>query len=118
MSPLNINSIESSEGFQQGDPASTLLYCTAIQEFIKDLQHILTSSGSALPLFFVDDGTIIGSHALILRAIQHINDHGPRVSYRLNTAKGKILLGRCSSAHETNAHYQDYRDPFRHCCSP
>lgn len=110
LNPLNISSIKSSEGFQQGDPASTLLYCTAIHDFIKDLQRILTSTGPALPLFFVDDGTIIGPHALILRAIQYINDHGPRVGYRLNTAKGKILLGRCSSVHESNTHYQDYCD--------
>ena len=86
-------SIKSSEGFQQGDPASTLLYCTAIHNFIKDLPRILTSRGP--------DGTIIGPHALILRAIQHINDHEPRVGYHLNTAKGKILLGRCSSVNES-----------------
>jgi hypothetical protein len=40
-SPLNISSIKSLEGFQQGDPASTRLYCTAIHVFIKDLQRIL-----------------------------------------------------------------------------
>ena len=62
LNPLNISSFKSSEGFQQGDPASTLLYCTAIQDFIKELQRILTSSGPALPLLFVDDGTIIGTH--------------------------------------------------------
>jgi hypothetical protein len=105
LSPLNTSSIKSSEGFQQGNPASTLLYCTAIYDFIQDLQRILISSGPALPFFFVDDDTIVGPHALILRAIQHINDHGPRAVYRLNTAKGKILLGRCSSVHESHIYH-------------
>jgi len=39
-----------------------------------------------------------------------INDHGPRVGYRLNTAKGKILLGRCNTLAESTARYQAYRD--------
>jgi hypothetical protein len=81
---LNISSIKSSEDFQQGDSASTLLYCTAIYNFIKDLQRIFTFSVPALPLFFVVTGTIIGPHALILRAIQHINDHGSRIGYCLS----------------------------------
>jgi hypothetical protein len=33
------------------------ILCAAIHDFIKDLQRILTSSGPALPLIFVDDGT-------------------------------------------------------------
>ncbi len=77
-------SIPSAEGFQQGDPASTLLYCTAIHDLLQDLQHFLLNHGSAIPLFFVDDGTLIGPHALILSAIGFINAHGIRAGYRLN----------------------------------
>ena len=84
LDPTHITSIPSAGGFQQGDPASTLLYCTAIHDFLQDLQHFLLAEGSAIPLFFVDDCTLIGSHALILSAIGFINTHGIRVGNRLN----------------------------------
>jgi len=77
----HISSIDSDEGFQQGDPVSTALYYIGIQPFIKQLQQFLLAQGPALPLFFVDDGTIIGPHALFLSAIHFINQHGPRVGY-------------------------------------
>jgi hypothetical protein len=103
-------SIPSAEGFQQGDPASTLLYCTAIHDLLQDLQHFLLNHGSAIPLFFVDDGTLIGPHALILSAIGFINAHGIRAGYRLNPFKSKLLLGRCDSLQESSQHRQAYLD--------
>ena len=108
--PSHISSIDSDEGFQQGDPASTALYCIGIQPFLKQLQQFLLTQGPALPLFFVDDGTIIGPHALVLSAIHFINQHGPRVGYRLNTAKGRLLLGSCDSVQTAQRHHQDYLD--------
>ena len=110
MDPTLITSIPSAEGFQQGDPASTLLYCTAIHDFLQDLQHFLLAQGSAIPLFFVDDGTLIGPHALILSSIGFINTHGIRVGYRLNPIKSKLLLGRCSNLEESLQHRQAYLD--------
>jgi hypothetical protein len=71
-----------------------LLLSFIVLLFTTSLKTFSATSGPALPLFFVDDGTILGPHSLILRAIKHINDHGPRVGYRQNTAKGKILFGR------------------------
>ena len=110
LDPTHITSIPSAEGFQQGDPASTLLYCTAIHDFLQDLQHFLLDQGSAIPLFFVDDGTLIGPHALILSAIGFINTHGIRVGYRLNPIKSKLLLGQCNSFEESFQHRQAYLD--------
>ena len=46
---------------------------------------------------------------LILSAIQNINGYGPRVGYRLNTAKGMIFLDRCDTLAESTVH-QAYRD--------
>ena len=63
-----------------------------------------------MPLFFVDDGTLIGPHALILSAIGFINAHGIRVGYRLNPFKSKLLLGRCDSLQESSQHRQAYLD--------
>ena len=60
--------------------------------------------------FFVDDGTLIGPHALILSAIGFINAHGIRVGYRLNPFKSKLLLGRYDSLHESSQHRQAYLD--------
>ena len=97
---LSLSSIN--EGFQQGDPASTALYCIGIQPFIKQLQRFLISQCPALPLFFVDDDTIIGPHELVLSAIHFINQHGPRVGY--------LLLGRCDSDQTAPRHQQDYFD--------
>jgi hypothetical protein len=110
LDPSHITSIKSAEGFQQGDPASTLLYCTAIHDFLQDLQRYLLHQGSAIPLFFVDDGTIIGPHALILAAIGFINTNGIRVGYRLNPNKSQILLGSCTSLEESFQHRQVYLD--------
>ena len=86
----------------QGDPASTALYCIDIQPFIKQLQQFLLDQGPALPLFFVDDGTIIGPHELILSAIHFVNQHGPRDSYRFNM----VLLGRCDSDQTAQRHHR------------
>jgi hypothetical protein len=47
--PSHISSIDSDEGFQKGDPASTTLYCIDIQPFIKQLQQFLLAQGPALP---------------------------------------------------------------------
>ena len=58
LDPTPITSIPSAEGIQQGDSASTLLYCTAIHDFLQDLQHFLLNNGSAVPLVFVDDRSI------------------------------------------------------------
>jgi len=64
-----------------------------------------------MPLFFVDDGTLIGpQHALVLSAIGFINAHGIRVGYRLNPFKSKLLLGRCNSLEEASQHRQGYLD--------
>jgi len=78
---LTVRSIPSDEGFQQGDPASTLLYCTAIHDFLHQLQTLLLNSADrkAIPLFFVDDGTLIGPHPYILAAVRFIQTSGPRV---------------------------------------
>ncbi len=54
--PSHISSIDSDEGFQQGDPTTTALYCIGIQPFIKQVQQFLLAQAPALPLFFVDDG--------------------------------------------------------------
>ena len=72
--------------------------------------HFLLDQGSAIPLFFVDDGTLIGPHALILSAIGFINTHGIRVGYRLNPIKSKLLLGQCNSFEESFQHRQAYLD--------
>ena len=108
--PPTVDFIPSSEGFQQGDPASTLLYCLAIHNFLHGLQTYLLSLGPCLPLFFVDDGTIIGPHEIVVAAISYINEHGPRVGYRLNTSKGRLLLGQCASSTDALQHRQSYLD--------
>ena len=42
--------------------------------------------------YFADDSTVIGSHAILLEAIYYINEHGPRVEYRLTQLKEKFSL--------------------------
>jgi len=94
-----LSSITSDEGFQQSDPASTLLYCTVIHDFFHQLQTFLLNltHGKASQLFFVDEGTLIGPHLYILATVRFIQTHGLRVGYRLNTSKGKLLLVSCLS---------------------
>jgi hypothetical protein len=58
-----------------------IAYSIALQFMIsyRIFNSFLLNNGSAIPLFFVDDGTLIGPHALILSAIGFINAHGIRV---------------------------------------
>ena len=58
----------------------------------------------------MDDGTIIGPHEIVVAAISYINEHGPRVGYRLNTSEGRLLLGQCASSTDALQHRQSYLD--------
>ena len=88
-------------------PSITALLSTI---FLHGLQSYLLSLGLCLPLFFVDDGTIIVPHEIVVAAISYINEHGTRVGYRLNTSKGRLLLGQCASSTDTLQHRHSLLD--------
>jgi hypothetical protein len=86
-------SIQSQEGFHQGDVLASWLYAMATLPFIIGLHDILGENGFVK--FFYDDGNISGSFETMCEAMRFIKEEGPKHGYILQVNKGAYLLGQC-----------------------
>jgi len=84
--------IPSCEGTQQGDPLGPALFCLAIHPVLKELQ-------SAAPIdwqgWYMDDGSIIGSHEQISFVVAFLNERFRALGLTLNTKKS-VSLSPCA----------------------
>jgi hypothetical protein len=94
----SVRSIDSVEGFHQGDVLGGWLYAMSIHPFIKEIDSIFKEDG--LVKFYIDDGNIGGSFGKMCEAIALIKQEGPKFGYYLNMKKGSYTLGKCRSTDE------------------
>ena len=79
--------IKSQEGAQQGDPLGPFLFSLAIMDLNKELE-------SEVNLWYLDDGTIIGTAWSVLSDYKKIKDASKSLGLEVNPGKCKILLIR------------------------
>lgn len=78
--------IMSEEGAQQGDPLGPLLFCITIHD-------LLSSLSSDLSLAYLDDFSLGGSQASVVKDVDLIADEGAKLGLHLNVKKCE-LIGR------------------------
>jgi hypothetical protein len=92
-----IQSINSSEGFQQGDTLATWCFNMALMPLLNGLKAMVARefpSERALVKFYVDDGNIAAPHAVMVRIIEYLTIEGPKYGYIINKDKGCYLMGK------------------------
>ena len=80
--------IMASSGVQQGDPLGPLLFSLVLLQFIDFVKlHDLVK----LHLWYLDDGTFIGSKSSLLKLLDSFSIHGPRFGLHLNLSKCELF---------------------------
>ena len=79
--------IKLQEGAQQGDPLGPFLFSLAIMDLTKDLD-------SEVNLWYLDDGTLIGSAGSVMSDYKKIKDASNSLGLEVNPGKCEIMLIR------------------------
>jgi len=80
--------IVASSGVQQGDPLGPLLFSLVLLQFIDFVKlHDLV----LLHLWYLDDGTFIGSKSSLLKLLDAFSVHGPQFGLHLNLSKCELF---------------------------
>ena len=88
--------IASQEGVQQGDPLGPLLFSVVIQELILRIRDELPDL--TLNKWYLDDGVIAGRSADVLKVLELLTAHGPKVGVFLNLGKCELVTHPASAA--------------------
>jgi len=73
---------------QQGDPLGPLFYSLVLMQFIDFVKlHNLVE----FHLWYLDDGTFIGSQPSLLQLLNLFTSHGPQFGLHLNLSKCKLF---------------------------
>ena len=95
-----VQKIKSQEGFHQGCPLASWLYCMAYHPFIKGLADILSvnevQTESALKVF-IDDTNLAAKFPIMRESIRHMITEGSKIGFKFNSKKGAYLLAACPS---------------------
>ena len=73
---------------QQGDPLGPLLFSLVLTNLF---DRIPPAPGVLLSLWYLDDGTIVGSHPAVLELLHHIESLGPSFGLFLNKKKYELF---------------------------
>jgi hypothetical protein len=76
--------IESAIGVQQGDPLAPVLFCMVLKKVIN---AISTDCALDINLWFLDDGVIAGPAEEVSRALEIIEQVGPKLGLFTNLSK-------------------------------
>jgi len=97
-----IQGIDCREGSQQGCNLGNLLCGMSFQPFVEDISKIVKheEDKAAFAKFFVDDGNILSSPALMWPALGYMIDNGPIYGYHMNLSKSVYLIGVRNSYEE------------------
>ena len=79
--------IGSSTGVQQGDPLGPILFSLVLLELTENLRQL---DGIRLSLWYLDDGTVIGTRKAVRQLLDHLIVNGPRFGLHLNLSKCEI----------------------------
>ena len=80
--------ILSLSGVQQGDPLGPLLFSLVLTSLF---DRIPPTPGVLLSLWYLDDGTIVGSRPAVLELLHHIGSLGPSFGLFLNKKKCELF---------------------------
>jgi hypothetical protein len=83
---INDRSFQVSEGVDQGDPISPLLFCLVLNSVIKQVK---TECNLKLISCFIDDAVALGTSSQLNKAIQIIQESGKKVNLTLNLSKSE-----------------------------
>jgi ubiquitin carboxyl-terminal hydrolase 44/49 len=75
-------------GVQQGDPLGPLLFSVVLHSLVKSIEERVP--GLDVHVWYLDDGTIIGDIDLVARALDVIEEVGPKLGAHLNHGKSEI----------------------------
>ena len=91
--------LDSITGFQQGDPLAPLLFSLVLQPIIERIQaEALDERGAppALNVWYLDDGTIVGTRQQLATAVDIITEARPERGLHLSrqegTDQGKLVV--------------------------
>lgn len=99
--------IKSESGVQQGDPLGPLLFCLVIDK----LTRLMTSE---LNLWYLDDGTLGGSPATVLKDLQTVIDGAAEAGLELNLGKCELFIsgGDLEEQQHILADFHELSDSF------
>ena len=85
--------IESTNGAQQGDPLGPLLFAIALQKILREIHAELTELDIKLSMncWFLDDGTVAGTPEAIAKFIELLTEKGPSIGLLLNLQKSTLI---------------------------
>ena len=79
-----METLQSSEGIQQGDPMGPLLFCLAIHDIVQEVH-------SAFHVFYRDDGTLGGSVQEVLHDLSFVERAPSDLGLHLNHDKLELI---------------------------
>ena len=86
--------IPSAEGVQQGDPLGPLLFSLALAEVTKE---IASRSHLRTQLWYLDDGILVGEPSEVRKALDILDEIGPKCGLFLNLTKCEIITPPASA---------------------
>ena len=84
----NGNELRSRGGVQQGDPLGPFLFSLVLHSLVLKIKE--ECPDLKLNIWFLDDGTIVGSIPLVLKAYNIIGNVGPALGLNMNVAKCEV----------------------------
>ena len=78
----------SSEGAQQGDPPSMLLFSLSVRKLFRQLEE---ECDLALHVYYADDGTLAGSLAEVKKALQLLQTKGPEHQFYITSPRHMLM---------------------------
>ena len=109
-----IQGIDCREGSQQGCNLGNLLCGMSFQPFVQAISRIVKQNNdeAAFAKFFVDDGNILSSPALMFPALQYMVENGPIYGYHMNLSKSVYLIGVCNSYEDAISRKNELTEKF------
>jgi hypothetical protein len=83
-------------GLHQGDPLASLLFALGLQPVLKKLQEEVPRL--LANIWFLDDGTLVGSHEDLSHALHLIQQEGPQQGLHLAPHKSHLWCGNQDAA--------------------
>ena len=99
---LGSNIIHSCCGVQQGDPLRPLGFALTLQPIVEQIKAEVPDL--TLNSWYLDDGTLLGSAADLVQALNIIESDGPAVGLHLNRAKSLFFIPQWRMLH--HLHYR------------
>ena len=116
-----ISSVNSSNGFHQGDVLASWLYVMTIQPLLKMIDEVISEDNvDCVNNWYADDGNILAPFPTMKKIVEILHVHGPSFGYFMKKNKGAYVVGidtRENSLQRTEYFNQNYNfDPtiFKH----